>query len=134
MSESKKISHHGRTEKANRRLNAGHPGVYKAKQLHDKREEAKLEAREDRIGMADGRAPGEQLARLDTRLGAGLGARRERHRLTTMIASQQGSQEAVEGVKPSKLTRAEKLERKARKFAQHSADLKIHNTAQTAGK
>lgn len=135
MSESK-IKHRGRTEKPNRRLNASHPGVYKAKQLHDKRKEAQNEACADRIGMAEGRSPQEQVARLNRRLGAGSGAVRERSRLATLIAAQGGSQSVVESVaKPAKLSPAEKVARKSRKEAKRAADLAAHNAqTQNAGK
>lgn len=137
MSESK-IRHSGRTSGPNTRKNAGMPGVRKAKEYFDRERATKLADREDRIAMALDRSPADQLARLDRRLGAGLGASRERARLATQIAAQGGSQSVVEGATAPavrrKLTPEEKAARKSAKEVARAAALAAHNAQTIAGK
>ena len=130
MSESK-IRHSGRTSKPNARKNANMPGVRKAKEHYDRKRTAQLADREDRIALALDRSPQEQLARLDRRLGAGLGATRERAKLQARIAAQAASQSVVEGATAPaagvKLTAKERAALKIAKEMQHASDLAAHN-------
>ena len=137
MSEST-VKHAGRREPPDRRKNASMPGVRKAKDHHDREQATKLADREDRIAMAQDRSPQEQLARLDTRLGAGLGATRERARLATRIAAQAASQSVGEGATAPaarvKLTAEEKAARKSAKEVARATALAAHNAQSIAGK